>query len=67
MKKTLFILLFGIFFLSSCHDGKKYDGLILVDTTTNKKYVLKHNAGDTYFIDEVVIQIDGKDTTYVLK
>lgn len=53
--------------LSSCNNETQYDGLVLTDTITGKKYLLKHNVGDTYFIYEQVQQISGKDTTVVFK
>jgi hypothetical protein len=53
--------------LLSCKDGDKYDGLILTDENTGKKYLLKNNAGDSYFIDERVMVISGQDTTYQFK
>ena len=53
--------------LSSCTDGKKYDGLILTDNETGRIYLLKHNVGDTYMIDEKVVKIMGKDTTQVFE
>jgi hypothetical protein len=67
--KTIFILFILCNLFSSCveRDGNKYDGLILTDENTGKKYFLKHNFNDAYFIDELVIQISGKDTTYVFK
>jgi hypothetical protein len=56
---------------SSCSfwylDGDKYDKLILTDEKTGKKYLLKHHNGDSYFIDELVIQISGKDTILMYK
>lgn len=53
--------------LSSCNNETQYDGLVLTDENTGKKYLLKHNVGDTYFIDEQTQQILGKDTTVVFK
>jgi len=68
--KTSFLTLFLILLLtslSSCKDKSKFDGLILTDENTGKKYLLKHNIGDTYMIDEQIIQISGKDTTLIFK
>ena len=63
MKKI--ILLFVILFLSSCVDGDMYDGLILIDQNTNKTYLIRHNIGDTYFIDEKQMKIQAADTTFI--
>jgi len=65
--KAFFILLVMCCLFSSCIDGSKYDRLVLTDENTGKKYLLKHNIGDTYMIDEQVLQISGKDTTLVFK
>ena len=65
--KAFFILLVSCCLFSSCADGDKFDGLVLTDENTGKKYLLKHNIGDTYMIDEQVFQISGKDTTLVFK
>ena len=67
LTKAFFILLVMCCLFSSCVDGSKHDGLVLTDNNTGKKYLLKHNGGDTYFIYEQVLQISGKDTTLVLK
>ena len=69
MTSIILTCCFFILFSTSCifKDGDKYDGLILTDTKTNKVYLLKHNIGDTYFVDEKVLQINGKDTTEVFK
>jgi len=53
--------------LSSCENEVEYDGLILTDTKTGRVYLLKHNVGDTYFVDERVVKIIGKDTTEVFE
>lgn len=45
----------------------KYGGLILTDENTGKKYLITHSFGDAYFIDERVMIINGKDTTYQFK
>lgn len=52
---------------SSCVDGDKFDGLVLTDENTGKKYLLIYNIGDTYMIREQVFQISGKDTSVVFK
>lgn len=74
MKKLIFrtrlshiayLLLVAVLF--SCNNETQYDGLILTDLKTKRKYLLKYNAGDSYFIDEEVKQIFGKDTTIVFK
>jgi hypothetical protein len=65
--KAFFILLVMCCLFSSCNNEVQYDGLVLTDENTGKKYLLKHNVGDTYFIDEQVLQISGKDTTMVFK
>ena len=61
------LLLFVIVILFSACSTNKYDGLILTDENTGKKYLLKHNLGDTYFIDEQILYISGKDTTLVFR
>ena len=65
--KAFFILLVMCCLFSSCNNEVHYHGLVLTDENTGKKYLLKHNVGDTYFIDEQVLQISGKDTTMVFK
>lgn len=67
LTKAFFILLVMCCLFSSCKNETQYDGLVLTDEGTGKKYLLKHNVGDNYFIDEQVIQISGKDTTLVFK
>lgn len=64
IKKSVLFLSVLIFMLSciSCSDGSKYDGLVLTDEETGKKYLLKHNSGDTYFVDEEWMQITKNDT-----
>lgn len=51
MKKLICILI-GLVVLSGCADGDRFDGLVVVDGNA-RKLVLKHNIGDTYFIDVV--------------
>jgi hypothetical protein len=68
--KRFNIILYVILFLhifTGCSNGSKYDKLILIDQNTNKKYLIKHNIGDTYFIDEEIIKISGKDTIVVFE
>lgn len=62
MKKLILILLLA----SSCKTDKKYDGMILTDENTQKKYLLKknHSAYDVY---ERIQQVSGCDTTYVYR
>ena len=67
MRNSIKLLLVLLVLFSSCEDSDKFDGLILTDENTGKKYLLKHNGGDTYFIDEQVIQISGKDTIVVFR
>jgi hypothetical protein len=64
--KAFFILLVMCCLFSSCA-GDKFDGFVLTDENTGKKYLLKHNIGYTYMIYEQVLQISGKDTTFVFK
>ena len=67
LTKAFSILLVMCCLFSSCSDGSKFDGLVLTDENTGKKYLLKHNIGDTYMIYEQVLQVSGKDTTLVFK
>lgn len=67
LTKAFFVLFVMCCLFSSCVDGNKFDGLVLTDENTGKKYLLKHNFGDTYMIDEQVLEISGKDTTFVFK
>ena len=53
--------------LSSCSNDTQKDGLILTDPNTGKLYLLRHNIGDTYFINERKMLIIAKDTTWVFK
>lgn len=46
------ILLLVVLFLSGCVDGDRFDKLIVVDGNGGR-YLLKHNLGDTYFIDKL--------------
>lgn len=57
------VLLFSV--LSSCSNDTQKDGLILTDPNTGKLYLLRHNIGDTYFINERKMLIIAKDTTWV--
>lgn len=65
--KKLILFLLVIFAFCSCRNGSEYDGLILKDPNTGVFYLLKHNIGDTYFIDKRSVLICGKDTTYVFR
>lgn len=67
MKNKIILLFTTCCLFFSCEDGDKYDGLILKDENTNKKYLLKHNILDTYKIVESVQQVLGKDTIIVFK
>lgn len=59
---------FELFSLISCgYTGDKYDGLVLTDENTGKKYLIKHNVLDTYMIYEHTIEISGTDTIYKFK
>lgn len=61
-------MLFGTILMTiiGCdNDGDKYNNLILTDENTGKKYLLKHNFVDSYFIDEAKIKIVGNDTILV--
>lgn len=62
--KTLLVLLIMTILFCSCN---KYDGLILTDENTGKKYLLEYNFGNSYFIKEQTLLISGSDTTYVFK
>lgn len=66
-KTSIFIFLVMCCLFSSCAYSDKFDGLVLTDENTGKKYLLKHNIMDTYMIDEQFLQISGKDTTLVFK
>lgn len=69
MKKLIFFLLSLSVILTSCStpNNEKHDGLILTDVNTGKRYLLNHNFGNNYFIDEEVEIINGQDTTYQFK
>jgi len=60
-------LVLGVVLFTSCKDGDKYDGLLLLDENTGKRYLIKHNSADSYFIDEMVAIKVGNDTTYVFR
>ena len=66
-KIKLFIVILVIAIFTGCSYGNKYDKLILTDQNTGKQYLLRHHAGDTYFISEKVIKISGKDTICVFE
>ena len=57
----------AVVLFTGCSDGSKYDKLILTDQNTGKQYLIKHNIGDTYMIDEKVVKIRGKDTISVFE
>ena len=58
-------MLSSIFY--SCSDAK-YNGLILTDENTGKKYLLKQDdIANTYKISEQVKVIVGNDTTLMFK
>lgn len=61
------LLLFTLVVIFSACSSNKYDGLILTDENTGKKYFLKHNIGDNYFIKEQILYVSGKDTTLVFR
>lgn len=63
---ALYAMLAVVLF-TRCSDGSKYDKLILTDQNTGKQYLIKHNIGDTYMIDEKVVKISGKDTISVFE
>ena len=63
---ALYAMLVVVLF-TGCSDGSKYDKLILTDQNTGKQYLIKHNIGDTYMIDEKVVKISGKDTISVFE
>jgi hypothetical protein len=63
---ALYAMLAVVLF-TGCSDGSKYDKLILTDPNTGKQYLVKHNVGDTYMIDEKVVKISGKDTISVFE
>ncbi len=63
---ALYAMLAVVLF-TGCSDGIKYDKLILTDQNTGKQYLIKHNIGDTYMIDEKVVKISGKDTISVFE
>ena len=65
--KVLIFIISIVFVFASCKDGDKFKGMILVDPNTGDKYLLKHNVGDTYFIDKLEKLIIGNDTTYVFR
>ncbi len=60
----MFLVVAALVSITACENGSKYDGLILTDENTGKKYLLEYNVGDTYFVEERVIVINGQDTTY---
>ena len=63
---ALYAMLAVVLF-TGCSDWSKYDKLILTDQNTGKQYLIKHNIGDTYMIDEKVVKISGKDTISVFE
>ena len=63
---ALYAMLAVVLF-TGCSDVSKYDKLILTDPNTGKQYLMKHNVGDTYMIDEKVVKISGKDTISVFE
>lgn len=63
----MFLVVAALVSITACENGNKYDGLILTDENTGKKYLLIHSVVNTYFVYERVIVISGQDTTYQLK
>lgn len=61
------MLLTVLSLLVACSDGDKFNRLILTDMKTGKKYLMKHNFGDAYFIDEGKIEVNGTDTTIIFE
>lgn len=52
----------------SLYDDKynvNYDNFILTDINTDKRYILKYNKLDRYFVKELYVIISGKDTMLV--
>ena len=65
MKNLLMLIV--VIILSPC-GTKKYNGMILVDPNTDKKYMLHSTLdGGSYFVFEETLLIQGKDTTMVFK
>jgi hypothetical protein len=67
MKKRVIVILSAFVLLSCGGVGNKYDGLILIDPQTKKKYLLKHNIGSNYFVKENQTIISGIDTLVVFR
>jgi len=68
MKRFIFSIILLAFLFSGCYgDHDKYDGLIIMDKGTGKTYRLRHNTGDSYYIDEKIIKINGRDTSIVFE
>lgn len=67
MKNSILILMLSSIFYS-CSNAK-YDGLILTDENTGKKYLIKQVdvIVNTYKISEQVKVIVGNDTTLMFK
>lgn len=62
MKKILILIVL----LASCKESKKYDGMILTDENTQKKYLIK-SSHSGYRVYERIQQTSGCDTTYVYR
>lgn len=52
-KRNLLYILLCAVLLGSCAYRDKYDRLELTDEKTGKRYLLRHNLGDTYHITEL--------------
>lgn len=64
---TVYTVLVAMLFVSCGADNDKYNGMILTDENTGKRYLLKHHMIDAYFIDEEVEKIIGNDTIRVFE
>lgn len=67
MLKIVMLLTVLLLLVGCGRDGDKFDRLILTDVKTGKKYLMKHNFIDSYFIDEGKIEVNGTDTTIIFE
>lgn len=65
MRNLKMFLIAALISLTACRS--EYDGMILIDENTGKKYLLQYHGGDIYLVKERVMIINSKDTTYQFK
>ncbi|MEK6829069.1 MAG: hypothetical protein AABY15_03000 [Nanoarchaeota archaeon] len=67
MKNLLLLLTFTVLLSSCVNQAHEYDGLVLTDENTGKKYLLQKDGGYRYTVLEQQPKVIDGDTTYVFQ